>query len=65
MAGYTKRFLLDAFVERYRSLGMQVVDEMYAMAENYYDKVGKDRFRVAASLDASEIKKYKLVLDNK
>lgn len=65
MAGYTKEFLLDAFVERYRPLGMEAVDSLYALAANHYDKVGKDEFRKAASLDASEIKKYKLVLSSK
>ncbi len=65
MAGYTREFLLDAFVERYRPLGMEVVDRQYALAANHYDKVGKDEFRKAASLDAEAIKKYKLVLANK
>lgn len=57
--GYTKEFLLDAFAMRFKPLGMQAVDEQYALAENYYDKVGKDQFRVAASLDAAAIREFK------
>jgi|GEM_PF-5902383 len=59
MKAYTKEFLLDVFVDRFRPLGMQAVDEQYALADRFYDEVGKDKFRVYASLDADEIKRYK------
>ena len=59
MAGYTKEFLLDAFVHRFRPLGMRAVDEQFALADRYYDEVGKDKFRVAASLDAAAIREYR------
>lgn len=65
MAGYTREFLIEAFVQRYSCLGEKVAEAQRVLASTHYDKVGKDEFRKAASLDAAEIKKYKLVLDNK
>ena len=56
---YTKQFLLDAFVSRYACLGPQAIAEQYALADRQYDEVGKDRFRVYASLDAAAIKEFK------
>lgn len=60
MAGYTKEFLLDAFVSRYEILGDSVAGTQRVLAEQLYDEVGKDKFRVYASLDADAIKKFKL-----
>jgi hypothetical protein len=60
MAGYTKEFLLDAFVSRYKVLGTAVAGTQRVLAEQLYDEVGKDKFRVYASLDADAIKKFKL-----
>jgi len=59
-AAYTKEFLVSAFLSRYT----EVCDEtnlanLKKIAEDHYDKVGKDKFRQAASLDADAIKKYK------
>lgn len=56
---YTKEFLITAFVSRYKSLGEEVVNDLYTMADKFYDRVGKDKFRVYASLDADALKKYK------
>jgi len=57
---YTKEFLVSAYLSRYT----EVCDEarlanLKRMAEEHYDKVGKDKFRQHASLDADAIKKYK------
>jgi hypothetical protein len=60
MAGYTKEFLIDAFVSRYESLPKETVAKTKALAEKGYDEHGKDKFRVYASLDAEAIKKFKL-----
>ena len=60
MAGYTKEFLIDAFMSRY--LALDDIDRLVRleeMASSFYDEVGKDTFRVYASLDADAIKKYK------
>jgi hypothetical protein len=58
-AGYSKEFLIDAFVSRYTSLGAEKCSGLRLMAEKFYDEVGKDKFRVYASLDAAAIKEYK------
>jgi hypothetical protein len=60
MAGYTKEFLVDAYLSRYAILGVEKLPAMRNMAEQHYDNVGKDQFRVSASLDADAIKKFKL-----
>lgn len=59
MAGYTKDFLLEAFTSRFESLGLEAVEKMYEMATTFYDEVGKDKFRVYASLDAEAIRNFK------
>ena len=59
MAGYTKEFLISAFVSRYEALGLETVERIHKMATKFYDEVGKDKFRVYASLDAQAIKLYK------
>jgi len=55
---YTREFLVDAFLSRYVCLGSAVLASMRVMAENHYDAVGKEKFRVSTSLDADAIKKY-------
>ena len=64
MAGYTREFLVDAYVSRYAGVSADV-SQLRDMAVRHYDKVGKDQFRVAASLDAAEIKKFKLATGRK
>lgn len=59
MAGYTKEFLIDAYLSRYINVTGNV-PALRNMAEQHYDNVGKDSFRVSASLDADALKKFKL-----
>lgn len=59
MAGYTKEFLVAAFLDRYVSLDTQKFGDLEKMANTFYDDVGRDKFRVYCSLDADAIKKYK------
>jgi len=59
MAGYTKEFLVDAFLSRYSVLGPEVLAVQKVLAEQLYDNAGKEKFRVFASLDADAIKVYK------
>ena len=56
-AAYTKEFLVDAFVSRYA--GVKTGVDLKGLAEKCYDEVGKDKFRVYASLDADAIRVYK------
>lgn len=59
MAGYTREFLIDAFVSRYECMGPQAAANQRKLAERTYDEHGKDKFRVYASLDAEAIRIYK------
>jgi hypothetical protein len=60
MAGYTRDFLIDAFMSRYFEI-LETAQEirLRESAEILYDKKGKDKFREYASLDAAAIRKYK------
>jgi hypothetical protein len=62
MAGYNKEFLIDAFMSRYITctlLSIDTLESMEKMASDLYDQVGRDKFRVYASLDAEAIKEFK------
>lgn len=62
MAAYTKEFLVDAFMSRYMQCSLITIEklvELEEMANNFYDEVGRDKFRVYCSLDAEAIKTYK------
>lgn len=62
MAAYTKEFLVDAFLHRFmhcRLITIEQLESLENMANTFYDKVGRDSFRVYASLDADAIRKYK------
>lgn len=61
MAGYSKEMLVDALVSRYASVFNDVGHKRrYAdMVSRFYDEVGRDKFRIWASLDPKAIKEYK------
>lgn len=57
---YTKEFLVDAYMSRYvEILSGDKEAKFRKMAEDCYDKYGKDKFREYASLDAEAIRIYK------
>lgn len=62
--GYTKEFLIDAFLWRYAEIlekyTREHLDEFVKMITDFYDKVGKDQFRLSASLDATAIRNFRL-----
>lgn len=64
MAGYTKEFLIDAFLWRYTEILLNKtkdeLDKYVEMIYNYYNEVGKDTFRVCGSLDSDKIKEFRL-----
>ena len=62
MAGYTREFLLDAFMHRYQ--GVEIKYDLRELAAKAYDNLGKDNFRKYASLDADAIREYKQALKN-
>ena len=62
MAGYTKEFLVDAFMSRYvncDSISIEKLEKLEQMALDLYDRAGRDQFRVYACLDAEAIREYK------
>jgi hypothetical protein len=62
MAGYSKEFLVDAFMSRFLTCSLISIEklvELEDMANRFYDEVGRDKFRVYCSLDAEAIKVYK------
>ena len=66
MAGYSRDFLIDAFMSRYikcASISIETLVKLEQMANNLYDRVGRDSFRNYASLDADAIRVYKNSVD--
>ena len=60
MAGYSREFLVDAFLSRYLPyVSIEKLVNLEQMALDLYDRVGRDRFREYASLDAQAIRVYK------
>lgn len=57
--GYTREFLICAFLSRYLTLPTEKFAKLHDMAEDFYTKSGRDKFRLYCSLDAEAIKKYK------
>lgn len=66
MAGYSRDFLISAFMSRYISctlISIETLVRLEQMANDLYDRVGRDSFRVYASLDAEAIRVYKNSVD--
>jgi len=66
MAGYSRDFLIDAFMSRYIKCTLISVESLVhleQMANDLYDRVGRDSFRSYASLDAEAIRVYKNTVD--
>lgn len=62
MAGYSKDFLIDAYMSRFlkcKTLSVETLCRLEELAIKLYDEVGKDRFRDYASLNAEAIRVYK------
>ena len=65
MAGYTKEFLVAAFMSRYIKCSLISIEQLESLekiANNTYDKYGRDKFREYASLTAERIREYKAQL---
>jgi hypothetical protein len=62
MAGYTKEFLIDAFMSRFLACSMLTIEQLVHLEEiasKCYDDNGRDKFREYASLDAAAIRAFK------
>ena len=66
MAGYSREFLISAFMSRYIQCSLITIEQLVKleqMANDLFDRVGRDSFRSYASLDAEAIRVYKNSLD--
>jgi hypothetical protein len=66
MAGYSRDFLISAFMSRYIKctlISIESLVHLEQMANDLYDRVGRDSFRTYASLDADAIRVYKNSVD--
>lgn len=66
MAGYSRDFLISAFLSRYIKSTLITIEQLVhleQMANDLFDRVGRDSFRSYASLDAGAIQIYKNSLD--
>lgn len=62
MAGYTKEYLVDAFIWRFLHCPLISIEELCALEESaikLYDEVGKYKFRDYCRLDAEMMAAYK------
>jgi len=60
MAGYTREFLVDAYLWRFlKIISIERLLELEKIANRTYDLYGKDKFREYSSLDANYLKQYK------
>jgi hypothetical protein len=67
VAGYTKEFLIDAYLWRFMKIPSIDIEKLLSLeriAHKTYDTYGKDKFRDYASLDAEYIRNYKASLYN-
>lgn len=66
MAVYSRDFLISAFLSRYIGCTLISIEQLVRleqMANDLYDRVGRDSFRVYASLDATALRVYKNSVD--
>jgi hypothetical protein len=59
MAGYTKEFLVEVALSRFEVLPLENINYLRDMFNDFYDKVGKDKFRTYSCVTADLIKEYK------
>jgi hypothetical protein len=55
---YTKEDLIGAFLMRFIKAGLDITN-LEIMANEFFDKVGRDKFRIYATVDAEVMKEYK------
>jgi hypothetical protein len=62
VAGYTKEFLVNAYLWRFAKIPSISIDQLVDLeqiANKTYDTYGKDKFREYSSLDAEYLRNYK------
>lgn len=64
MAGYTKEFLVSAYLSRFWSVSEpEELEVLERNANSFYDRVGRDTFRMYASLDAEALREYRKIVE--
>jgi len=58
-AAYSKELLVNTYLHKYRSLPPRTVEKLSLLANKLYDEVGRDKFRVYASVTPEAIREYK------
>jgi hypothetical protein len=56
---YNKELLVSAYLHRFRKLSVDVTQNLEVLANKLYDEVGRDKFRVFASVTPEAIREYK------
>ena len=55
---YTKEDLIGAFLMRFIRAGIDITN-LEVMANEFFDKVGRDKFRIYATVDAEVMREYR------
>lgn len=55
---YTKEDLIGAFLMRFIKAGLDITN-LEVMANEFFDKVGRDKFRIYATVDAEVMREYR------
>lgn len=55
--GYTKEDLIGAFLMRFIKAGIDITN-LEIMANNFYDEVGRDKYRLYTNTDAATMREY-------
>ena len=55
---YTKEDLIGAFLMRFIKAGLDITN-LEIMANEFIDKVGRDKFRIYATVDAEVMREYR------
>jgi hypothetical protein len=55
---YTKEDLIGAFLMRFIKAGLDITN-LEIMANEFFDKVGRDKFRIYATVDAEVMREYR------
>lgn len=55
---YTKEDLIGAFLMRFIKAGIDITN-LEVMANEFFDKVGRDKFRIYATVDAEVMREYR------
>ena len=55
--GYTREDLIGAFLMRFIKGGVDIT-KLEIMANNFYDEVGRDKYRLYTNTDATTMREY-------